>query len=128
MPTAAVMTHGGFFCAEKGVMLVQGILTWFADCVPTGTEVEAGSMTAVVGGVIAFLCGWDKAMEALLVLMGMDYVTGMLAAKVKKVGTMARRDMERFFEKKIFLELYVKVEPDWRNRDNLLRRFGYKLD
>lgn len=74
--------HGGFFCAEKGVMLVQSILTWFTDCVPTGTEVEAGSMTAVVGGVIAYLCGWDKAMEALLVLMGMDYVTGMLAAKV----------------------------------------------
>jgi len=49
-------------------------------------------------------------------------------ALLKKVGTTARRDMERFFEKKIFLELYVKVEPDWRNRDNLLRRFGYKLD
>ena len=47
---------------------------------------------------------------------------------LKKVGAMARRDMERFCEKKIFLELYVKVEPDWRNRDNLLRRFGYKLD
>ena len=55
-------------------------------------------------------------------------IIGHRGVAIKKVGTMARRDMERFFEKKIFLELYVKVEPDWRNRDNLLRRFGYKLD
>ena len=41
---------------------------------------------------------------------------------------MARKDMERFFEKKIFLELFVKVVSDWRNRDNLLKSFGYKLD
>ena len=47
---------------------------------------------------------------------------------LKKVGSMARRDMERFFEKKIFLELFVKVEKDWRNRDNLLRAYGYRLD
>lgn len=78
----AVITHGGFLYDQKGVMPVQGVLTWLADCVPTGTEVETGSMTAVAGGLIAYLCGWDKAMEALLVLMGIDYVTGMLAAKV----------------------------------------------
>jgi len=47
---------------------------------------------------------------------------------IKKVGSMARKDLERFFEKKIFLEIFVKVEKDWRNRDNLLRNFGYKLD
>lgn len=47
---------------------------------------------------------------------------------LKKVGSMARKDLERFFEKKVFLELFVKVEKDWRNRDNILRNFGYKLD
>jgi len=47
---------------------------------------------------------------------------------LKKVGSMARKDMERFFEKKIFLEIFVKVEKDWRNRDTILRDFGYKLD
>ena len=47
---------------------------------------------------------------------------------VKKVGSMARKDLERFFEKKIFLEIFVKVEKDWRNRDNLLKKFGYKLE
>ncbi|MDR0995085.1 MAG: GTPase Era [Tannerella sp.] len=45
---------------------------------------------------------------------------------LKKVGAMARRDIEHFFHKKVFLEMYVKVEKDWRNRDSLLRRFGYE--
>jgi len=55
-------------------------------------------------------------------------VIGHKGESLKKLGTMARRDIERFFEKKIYLQLYVKVEKDWRNRDNLLRTFGYKLD
>lgn len=44
---------------------------------------------------------------------------------LKKVGSMARKDLERFFDRKIFLEIFVRVEKDWRNRDNLLRKFGY---
>ncbi len=44
---------------------------------------------------------------------------------LKKVGTDARRDLEMFFEKKIFLQLFVKVEKDWRNKDTKLRNFGY---
>lgn len=45
---------------------------------------------------------------------------------LKKIGTEARKDMEAFFEKKIFLELFVKVEHDWRNRDKKLKEFGYQ--
>jgi len=44
---------------------------------------------------------------------------------LKKVGTEARKDIEKFFGKRVFLELFVKVEPNWRNRDNKLRAFGY---
>jgi GTP-binding protein Era len=44
---------------------------------------------------------------------------------LKKVGTEARKDMEAFFEKKIFLELFVKVRKDWRDSDQELKRFGY---
>ncbi|HBX20390.1 GTPase Era [Limibacterium fermenti] len=55
-------------------------------------------------------------------------VIGHKGAALKKLGTEARKDIERFFEKKVFLQLYVKVEPDWRNRDNMLKTFGYKLD
>jgi GTPase len=46
---------------------------------------------------------------------------------LKKVGTEARKDIEAFFEKKVFLELFVKVEKDWRNKDLKLRSFGYNL-
>ena len=55
-------------------------------------------------------------------------IIGHQGQALKKVGTMARKDMEVFFEKKIFLEMFVKVEKDWRNRDNLLRSFGYQID
>jgi len=55
-------------------------------------------------------------------------VIGHKGEALKKLGTTARKDIERFFEKKIFLQLYVKVEKDWRNRDNLLKSFGYRLD
>jgi GTP-binding protein Era len=47
---------------------------------------------------------------------------------LKKTATEARKDMERFLGKKVFLEMYVKVEKDWRNKDNKLKAFGYQLD
>lgn len=46
-------------------------------------------------------------------------------AMLKKVGTEARKDIEKFFGKSVYLELFVKVEPNWRNRENKLRQFGY---
>lgn len=55
-------------------------------------------------------------------------VIGHKGESLKKLGTMARKDIELFFEKKVFLQLYVKVEKDWRDRDNILKKFGYKLD
>lgn len=45
---------------------------------------------------------------------------------LKKVGTYARRDIEDFLQKKVFLQMFVKVIPDWRNRKNYLKRFGYE--
>ncbi len=55
-------------------------------------------------------------------------IIGHQGQALKKVGAMARKDIERFFGKKVFLEMFVKVEKDWRNRDNMLRNFGYQLD
>ena len=55
-------------------------------------------------------------------------VIGHKGEPLKRLGIMARKDIERFFEKKVYLQLYVKVEKDWRNRDNMLKMFGYKLD
>lgn len=45
---------------------------------------------------------------------------------LKRIGSEARIDLEKFFEKKIFLELYVKVNKDWRSNERQLKRFGYK--
>ncbi len=52
-------------------------------------------------------------------------IIGKGGAKIKKVGIQAREDIEKFFGKKVYLELFVKVEKDWRNRENKLREFGY---
>ena len=52
-------------------------------------------------------------------------VIGKGGSALKKVGTLARKDIEVFFDKKVFLELYVKVEKDWRSRENKLKGFGY---
>lgn len=52
-------------------------------------------------------------------------VIGKGGSALKKVGTLARKDIEAFFQKKVYLELFVKVEKDWRNRDNKLKSFGY---
>lgn len=52
-------------------------------------------------------------------------VIGKAGAMLKRIGTDARKDIETFFQKKVYLELFVKVEKDWRNRENKLRAFGY---
>ena len=52
-------------------------------------------------------------------------IIGHQGKKLKRVGMLARKDIETFFEKRVFLELYVKVEKDWRNQENKLRAFGY---
>lgn len=53
-------------------------------------------------------------------------IIGKKGAALKKVGTQARIDMEDFFQKKVFLSVYVKVDPDWRENKRELRRFGYE--
>ena len=52
-------------------------------------------------------------------------IIGKGGSKLKKVGIEARKDIETFFGKKVYLELFVKVEDNWRNRENKLRSFGY---
>ena len=52
-------------------------------------------------------------------------IIGHQGKMLKKVGTEARLDLEKFIEKKVFLELYVKVDPNWRDDEKKLKRFGY---
>jgi GTP-binding protein Era len=52
-------------------------------------------------------------------------IIGHKGTAIKRVGAEARKDLERFFLKKVFIELYVKVNKDWRSDKNQLKRFGY---
>ena len=52
-------------------------------------------------------------------------IIGHEGVALKRVASDARRELEKFFGKRIFLEIYVKVDKDWRNSDKQLRRFGY---
>jgi GTP-binding protein Era len=52
-------------------------------------------------------------------------IIGKQGKSLKRVGMEARKDLEAFFDKKIFLELFVKVEKDWRNKERKLKGFGY---
>lgn len=52
-------------------------------------------------------------------------IIGKGGTMLKRIGTEARKDIEKFFDKSVYLELFVKVEKDWRNRESKLRAFGY---
>ena len=54
-------------------------------------------------------------------------IIGHQGSALKKVGTEARLDIEEFFGKKVFLELFVKVAKDWRDKESQLRNFGYEI-
>ncbi len=55
-------------------------------------------------------------------------IIGHRGTKLKQVGTEARKDLEAFLGKKVFLEIFVKVAEEWRNNDRALRQFGYNND
>ena len=54
-------------------------------------------------------------------------IIGNKGQAIKKVGIEARKDIEKFLDHKVYLELYVKVDKNWRNNTNKLRRFGFQL-
>lgn len=66
-----------------------------------------------------------------LIIVSRDSQKGIIIGKqgllLKKTATSARIDMEKFFGKKVFIEIFVKVEKDWRDSDRLLRQYGYEL-
>ena len=53
-------------------------------------------------------------------------IIGYKGVALKKIGTKARIDLEKFFGKKVFIELYVKVSKNWRSNPNQLKKFGYR--
>ena len=55
-------------------------------------------------------------------------IIGNKGEAIKRLGINARKDLETFFGKQIYIELFVKVRDDWRNNKNMLRQFGYDAD
>ena len=55
-----------------------------------------------------------------------NILIGTAGSMLKKVGTEARLEIEKFLDKKVFLEMHVKVIPDWRSKKNYLKSFGYE--
>ena len=108
-----------FFVAE---IIREKILLYYQKEVPYATEVIVELFDDAPG----------KIHIKVVIIVERETQKGILIGHrgqaLKKVGTMARKDMEHFFGKKIFLEMFVKVEKDWRNRDKLLKAFGYRLN
>lgn len=106
-----------FFASE---IIREKILLNYKEEIPYSCEV----------GIEAFKEGSERyEISAVIYVMRESQkgiIIGKKGAALKKVGTQARIEMEDFFQKKVFLSIYVKVDPDWRESRKELRRFGYE--
>lgn len=106
-----------FFAQE---IIREKILLNYSQEIPYCCEVNVES----------FKEGSDRYDISAVIYVMRDTQKGIIIGKkgeaLKRVGTQARLDMEDFFQKKVFLSLFVKVDPDWRESRKELRRFGYE--
>lgn len=108
-----------FFASE---IIREKILLQFEKEIPYCTEVviesfKEGEERYDIGAVINVMRNSQKGI-----------IIGKGGSALKKLGTAARIEMEDFFQKKVFLQLFVKVEPNWREDRKMLKKFGYILD
>ena len=105
-----------FFVSE---MIREKILMNYQQEVPYAVEVEVESFkeSDKIINIASIIYVERESQKGILI--------GHQGKALKKVGTMARVDMEKFFGKKVFLEMYVKVKKDWRNDGRMLKQFGY---
>lgn len=106
-----------FFVAE---IIREKILTFYQKEIPYSVEIEVEEFKdhgtrADIRCVIHVIRESQKGI-----------IIGHQGKSLKKIGTEARKDIETFLGKKVFLELYVKVTKDWRDKDSNLRQFGYE--
>ena len=106
-----------FFASE---IIREKILLNYKDEIPYCCQVEIES----------FKEGEERYDIGAIIYVMRDSQKGILIGKggaaLKKTGTAARIEMEDFFQKKVFLQLLVKVDPDWRESRRELRKFGYE--
>ena len=106
-----------FFASE---IIREKILENYSQEIPYSCEVE----------VEAFKEGRERYEINAVIHVMRDTQKGIIIGKggaaLKKTGTEARLEMEDFFQKKVYLQLFVKVDPDWRENRKELRKFGYE--
>jgi GTPase len=105
-----------FFISE---MIREKILLYFEKEIPYSVEVEIEEYIEEINlvkirGVIYVMRDSQKGI-----------IIGHKGEALKRIGTQARKDMEEFIGKKVFLELYVKIDKEWRDNERKLKRFGY---
>jgi GTPase len=110
-----------FFCAE---IIREKILMLYRDEIPYACEVVIDSFkdtTTKAGEKIARILAtiFVARENQKIILIGKN------GAAMKKLGSTARMDIEKFIESKVFLELTVKVRDNWRDNDTMLKNFGY---
>ncbi len=102
-------------------LIREKILISTNDEVPHGTGVEIMLFKERPSGMIeiqgTIFCEKESHKGILI---------GKNGSMLKKIGTLARKDLESLFGTKVFLQLWVKVKPDWRNKDTMLKTLGYK--
>ncbi len=105
-----------FFASE---IIREKVLTTYKKEIPYSVEVdiEEYKEESKIDRVRAIIYVTRESQKGIII--------GHQGKMLKKIGTEARLDMEKFLDKKVFLEIYVKVDPNWRNDDTKLKRFGY---
>jgi GTPase len=108
-----------FFVAE---IIREKVFEQYRDEIPYSTQVNIAAYEDGGEG------GQDRVSAEIVVERDSQkgIVIGKKGSALKQVGIAARKDIEAFLQKSIYLELFVKVRPDWRNRDTFLRSFGYR--
>ncbi len=106
-----------FFVSE---MIRERILEHYQKEIPYSVEVEVEKYEEAqdIVHISAVIYVSRKSQKGILI--------GHKGEKLKTVGTESRKQIEEFIDKKVFLELYVKVDEDWRNKERRLKAFGYK--
>ncbi len=106
-----------FFISE---IIREKILLYYQEEIPYATEVVVESFEESA----------DLVKISAVIVVERDSQKGIIIGKqgkaLKKTATRARQEMEKFLEKKVFLQLFVKVEKDWRNKESYLTSFGYR--
>lgn len=105
-----------FFVSE---IIREKIFTNYKQEIPYSTEVEIEEFKEEkdIIRIRALIYVERKSQKGIIIGKG--------GQSLKKVGMEARKDMEVFFDKKVFLETYVKIQEDWRKKERDLKRFGY---